>query len=255
MAKYVLKSDYDTKVGNLELKIPNISGLLQTSAFISKITEIEGKIKTAENKPDISNLANKTEFKNVENKIPDANAFVKLSDYSSEITKIKNEYATKAILDSKLSELKTTHIADEVKNVDDKVSKNSSDILGFESRLKQKEDSTIELEREASFFRGDYYYNQQFYLLFEPKSKSSNRNGGVINYWISTGVHNDSKNTDFFSANNSSSVLPKLINQNNSLSVFFEGNYMKRKKSCLWTWQWIKHLYCIQTTKKNSEES
>ena len=62
MAKYVLKSDYDTKVGNLELKIPNISGLLQTSAFISKITEIEGKIKTAENKPDISNLANKTEF-------------------------------------------------------------------------------------------------------------------------------------------------------------------------------------------------
>ena len=31
LTKYVLKSEYDTKVGNLELKIPDISGLLQTS--------------------------------------------------------------------------------------------------------------------------------------------------------------------------------------------------------------------------------
>ena len=31
LTKYVKKSDYDTKVGNLELKIPYISGLLQTS--------------------------------------------------------------------------------------------------------------------------------------------------------------------------------------------------------------------------------
>ena len=33
LSKYVKKTDYDTKVGNLELKIPDISGLLQTSAF------------------------------------------------------------------------------------------------------------------------------------------------------------------------------------------------------------------------------
>ena len=40
--------------------------------------------------------------------------------------------------------------------------KNASGILGYESRLKQKEDLINELERETSFFRGDYYYNQQF---------------------------------------------------------------------------------------------
>ena len=58
------KSDYDTKVGNLELKIPDISGLLQTSGFNSKVSELEIKIKPAESKPDInSNMANKTEFK------------------------------------------------------------------------------------------------------------------------------------------------------------------------------------------------
>ena len=83
LTKYVLKSDYDTKVGNSELKIPHVSGLLETSSFNSKVIELENKIKTAESKPDISNLANKTELKNVENKIPDSNAFVKKSDYAT----------------------------------------------------------------------------------------------------------------------------------------------------------------------------
>ena len=115
LTKYVLRNDYDTKVGNLELKILDISGLLQTIVFNSKVSELGNKIKTAESRPHISNLANKTELKNVENKIPDTNAFAKLNDYSSEIAKIKNDYATKAILDSKISELKNQHIADEVK--------------------------------------------------------------------------------------------------------------------------------------------
>ena len=43
--KYVLKSSYDDKIGNLELKIPDISGLLATNTFNSKVTEIENKIK------------------------------------------------------------------------------------------------------------------------------------------------------------------------------------------------------------------
>ena len=103
-------------------------------------------------------MASKTELKNVENKIPDSNAFVKLRDYSSETTNIKNDYATKAVLESKLSELRSQRIADEVKKVDDEVTKNSSDVLGFESRLRQKEDLTTELEREASFFKGKNYY-------------------------------------------------------------------------------------------------
>ena len=38
LTKYVKKPDYDTKVGNLELKIPDISRLLQTSTFNSTIT-------------------------------------------------------------------------------------------------------------------------------------------------------------------------------------------------------------------------
>ena len=74
--KYVIKTKHDTEVGDLKLKIPDVSGLLQTSVFNSKITEIENKITTAEGKiPDISDLTTKTELKNVENKIPDSNIF------------------------------------------------------------------------------------------------------------------------------------------------------------------------------------
>ena len=89
MTKYVKKSDYDTKVGTLEVKIPDISGLLQASTFNSKVGELENKIKTAENKTDISNLGTKTGLKNVENEIPDSNAFVKKTDYVTEISGIK----------------------------------------------------------------------------------------------------------------------------------------------------------------------
>ena len=59
------------------MKIPDISGLLPTNTFNSKVTELENKIKTAESRLDISNLANKTEFKNLENKLLDSDAFVK----------------------------------------------------------------------------------------------------------------------------------------------------------------------------------
>ena len=57
LTKYTLKSNYDIKIGNLELKIPDVCGLLQVSSFNSKVTEFKNNFKTAESKPDISNLA------------------------------------------------------------------------------------------------------------------------------------------------------------------------------------------------------
>ena len=77
LSQYVLKSTYDSEIGNLNLRIPDISGLLQTSTFNSRITEIEVKIKTAEGKiPDISNLVNKTQLTTLENQIPDISNLV-----------------------------------------------------------------------------------------------------------------------------------------------------------------------------------
>ena len=86
---------------------------------------------------------------------------LKKTEGGSEITKIKNDYVTNASLTSQLSDLKSQHIADEVKKIDDETKKNSTDILGFESKLKQKEDTFTlnDLEREASFFRRNSYFN------------------------------------------------------------------------------------------------
>ena len=119
------------KFRELKLNISDVSRLLQTTTFNSKITEIENKITTAENKipdisglatkseviakatavenkiPDISGLATKTELKNVEDKIPSTDAFVKKKDYATEITSIKSDYVTNAALTSRLNDLKT----------------------------------------------------------------------------------------------------------------------------------------------------
>ena len=84
---------------------------------------MENKIKSAESIPDITNLATKSSITAVKNKIPDVKDFVKKTDYATEITSIKSDYVTKAALTSQLNDLKRTHLADEVKKVDDKVKK------------------------------------------------------------------------------------------------------------------------------------
>ena len=67
---------------------------------------------------------------------------------ANDITAIKNDYVTNASLTSRLNDLKSQHIATEVTAIDNKTKKNASDILGFESRLKQKEDIIDDVQRE-----------------------------------------------------------------------------------------------------------
>ena len=161
----------DDKIDKVDTKVPDISGLalktslsnyLQTTTFNSKFTELEGKITTAEGKiPSITALATKAEVTAVENKIPSLLGYAKKSDVATDITAIKNDYVTNASLTSQLNDLKAQHIANEVKKVDDKAKKNVSDILAFENRLKQKEDTVNENERGLSFNRGLFFYLQQ----------------------------------------------------------------------------------------------
>ena len=55
------KTYFNTKVTEIEGKIPNVGGFRLTSIFNSKTTEVENKI------ADIKNLASKTEVTAVEN--------------------------------------------------------------------------------------------------------------------------------------------------------------------------------------------
>ena len=59
--------------------------VIKKTVYNTKIAEIEGKI------PDISNLAIKISLTSVENKIPDTNSFVKKTDYNTKIADIENK--------------------------------------------------------------------------------------------------------------------------------------------------------------------
>ena len=154
---------------------------------------------------------------------------LKKTDYATEISGIKNDYVTNAGLTSQMNDLKSQYIADEVKKVDDKVAKNSTDILGFESRLKQKEDTLNDLKREASFFRGNYYFNQQSYLIYEPRPFSFKQTSSGITHWKSTGIDNYSLKADLRGVANTSCVYPSFWRNNNECYFFWKLH--KRKQS------------------------
>ena len=144
---------------------------------------------------------------------------------------------------SQLNDLESQHIVDEVKKVDDKVTKNSTNILSFGSRLKQKEETFNDLEREASFFRGNYYFNQQSYLICEPKTFSFKQTSSGITHWKSTGIDYYSVKTDLRGVANTSGVYPKFSGETR-MSVKFSGNYVKENKVIKQISS--KYLHCFQ---------
>ena len=104
-----------------------------TSTFNSKSTELENKIKDAD-------IIAKSVVTKANSSKSNLNDYAKKTDSANDITTIKNDYVTNASLKSRLNDLKSQHIATEVNTIDDKTEQNATDILGFESRLKQKED-------------------------------------------------------------------------------------------------------------------
>ena len=131
----------------------------------AKITEVEGKI------PSISGLATNLALTAVENKIPNISNLVSKTEYATKISEIKNGYVTNAALDARHKDLvRRTTFEFEFKKVDDKVSANSSKVLSYEHKLKQREDTINDLERDASYFRVKNYFvdnGMQNYLVFQ----------------------------------------------------------------------------------------
>ena len=121
---------------------------------------------------------------------------LKKTDVANDITTIKNDYVSNASLTSRLNDLKSQHIATEVKAIDDKTKKNASDILGFESRLKQKEDIVDEVQRENALTSGRDYYLDKMYLLYECKAFSFKYTNNKINLWKSNGINNYTSDSD-----------------------------------------------------------
>ena len=79
---------------------------------------------------------------------------------------------------------------------------------GFESRLKEKEDTLNEAQRENSFHRGFQKYLQKSYTVYECKTGSFNFSNGKITKWKSTGIFNYLENSDL---NVSSSAIANYM--------------------------------------------
>ena len=182
-------SDFENKISKINKKKPDVTNVVKKTDFNTKVTEIEGKLpdvsslvtKSAlpvfENKiPDVSSLVKKTDFNtrvtDIEGKIPDVSNLVKKTDYTTEITNIKNDYVINAALNAKHKDLvQKTTFKSELKKVDDKVSENSSKLLSYEHKLKQRKDTINDLEKVDSYFRGKNYFDSddgtQSYLVFQ----------------------------------------------------------------------------------------
>ena len=180
----VLVRDLDDRIDKIKIKDyakkTNLSGCILTNTFNTKSTELENQIKDAV-------IIVKSAVTKANSIKSDLNDYAKKTNVANDITTIKDDYVSNASLTSKLKDLKSQRIATEVKTIDDKTKKSASDILSFESRLKQKEDTINENERGLSFNRGFFYYLQKSHFVYECKLNSFGSTNRKISIWKSTG--------------------------------------------------------------------
>ena len=196
-------------------KKTSLANYMLTSTFNTKSTELENKIKDA----DIIAKSAVTKANTIKSDLTD---YAKKTDAATDITAIKNDYVTNASLTSRLNDLKSRHIATEVKTIDDKTKKNLSDILNLKSRLTQKEDILYDVQRENSLTIGRDYCRDKMHLLYECRDFS-----GKINLWKSTGIHNYTRNSDMHAVSVATTDLPSLVD-NGRMSVKLDDAYFKQ---------------------------
>ena len=114
-----------------------------------------------------------------------------------------------------------------VRDLDDKTKKNASDILSFEIRLKQKEDTINENERGLSFNRGFFYYLQKSDFVYEYKLSSFGSTNKKRSVWKSTGIFNYISNTNMIAVKNASGELPD-IKADDDVYVYLSGNHFQQ---------------------------
>ena len=205
--KIKLASDVTTlenKIDTVDKKIPDINGLatktslndyLQTAAFNSKVTEVENKIKVNDT---LAKSAN-TKANTIRS---DLTGYAKKADVATDITLIKNNYVTNANLTSQLNNLKSQHITDEVKKVEDKVNEN---------------------KKEITFVRGFYSYEHNSDLVYDCKLNSFKILSYGISRWKSKNIYDPSIKNVLYPVRNIELLSPNIKNDSEGLHVFFNG--------------------------------
>ena len=116
----ILVRDLDDKTDTLQIndyaKKTSLTNYMLISTCNSKSTELENKIKDA----DIIAKSTVTKANSVKSNLND---YAKKTDVANNITTIKNDYVSNVSLTSRFNDLKSQHIATEVKTIDDKTKK------------------------------------------------------------------------------------------------------------------------------------
>ena len=95
----------DDKIDKVDKKIPGFTSFVKKTDFDSKVTEVEGKI------PNISGLATNSSSTAVENKIPGITSLIRKTDFDAKLKNISdrvtNNKSRIILLDNELKKLKT----------------------------------------------------------------------------------------------------------------------------------------------------
>ena len=181
----VKKTDFNTKVTEIEGKIPSITGL----ATNSKLTAAENKI------PNVSSLVKKTDYNtkiiDIEKKITDHNhdKYITAPEFNTLVVDVFN-----ARLAAQTDLIRKPEFDFKLKGISDRVTKNKTKHLLVENELKKLK--TLGL----SYFGGENYFEgndgTQNSLVFQEGEKYFKVNSGSdnssIEVWKSKGLSNQS---------------------------------------------------------------
>ena len=144
----------------------------------------------------------------------------------------------KTVLDARHKDLvQKTTFDSELKNVDDKVSANSSKVLSYKHKLKQREDIINDLERDASYFRGKNIFGDdgmQNYFVFLPMYKYFKRvidsadSTVFVHYWQSKGLSDGKINAPGTSSSNDQASI--LEYQGAGIRLTFKGDSLRQNR-------------------------
>ena len=196
----VKKADCNTKISEIEDKIPDTSGLVKETDYNTKVTEIKDK------SPDISGLARKTALTTVDNKIPSISGLVKKTDYNTKITDIENKLNNHNH-DKYVAASEFNILAANVLNAGlaqaNVITKTDFDakLLSLNRKITANKTKHFLNDNDLNYYRGKQYFDQgiskQNYLVFLVMGKYFKLNSvvGVIDRvlsWQSKGLFNES---------------------------------------------------------------
>ena len=103
--------------------------------------------------------------------------------------------------------------------------------MGFESRVKQKEDTLNEAQRKNSFHRGFQKYLQESYAVYECRTGSFNFSNDKTTKRKSTGIFNYLENSDLNVSSSATANYMPFLKNNGRMNIKFNRYYLAQNKA------------------------